>query len=267
MCLGRRGRTSQDIMIRTSALWTGLPLLSIGQGQGIGTNDREKSMPDIFLIGDSTVQAGGAPFYGWGSALGHFCREGVRVHNHARSGESSRSFLYRNLFDPIREQLGKDDLLLIQFGHNDQKDDPERHTDPQGSFADYLKAYVDAARQKSARAALVTPVCRRHFLPDGNLLYTHGEYPLAVRTLAQRCGIPCIDLKRLSRELYLSLGPEDTAGLFVRIPPGNHPEYPRGHDDLTHFSLDGAMRIAALAASAILAQDTLADLIDPKTLQ
>ena len=223
-------------------------------------------MPDIYLIGDSTVQAGGDPFYGWGSALRPYCREGVRVRNHARSGESSRSFLDRGLFEPVREQLKKDDLLLVQFGHNDEKDDSERHTDPQGSFVDFLSIYIDAAREESARAALATPVCRRHFLPDGSLLYTHGEYPLAVRTLAQKRGIPCIDLKRLSRELYLSLGPEGTAGLFVRIPPGGHPEYPLGHDDLTHFNLDGAKRIAALAASAILAQGTLADLIDPKTL-
>ena len=84
-----------------------------------------------------------------------------------------------------------------------------------------------------------------------------------MRTLAQREGIPCIDLKRMSRALYLRLGPEGTARLFVRLPPGAHPDFPLGHEDLTHFNLEGARRVAALAASALLAQDALAGLIDP----
>ncbi len=224
-------------------------------------------MPDIYIIGDSTVQAGGAPFYGWGSQLQHFCRKDVPVYNHARSGESSRSFLERGLFEPVREHIRRDDLLLIQFGHNDEKDDPERHTDPQGSFMDFLSIYLDTAQQNKARAALVTPVCRRHFLADGSLLYTHGEYPLAVRRLAKQRGIPCIDLKKMSRDLFLSLGRESTARLFVQIPAGGHPDFPQGHDDLTHFCLHGARRIAFLAASAIAAEKTLRDMIDPRRIE
>ena len=224
-------------------------------------------MPDIYIIGDSTVQAGGAPFYGWGSQLQRFCRKDVPVYNHARSGESSRSFLERGLFEPVREHIRRDDLLLIQFGHNDEKDDPERHTDPQGSFMDFLSIYLDTAQQNKARAALVTPVCRRHFLADGSLLYTHGEYPLAVRRLAKQRGIPCIDLKKMSRELFLSLGREGTARLFVQIPAGGHPDFLQGHDDLTHFCLQGARRIAFLAASAIAAEETLRDMIDPRRIE
>ena len=220
----------------------------------------------IYLIGDSTVQAESDPFYGWGSLLQPFCREGITVCNYARSGESSRSFLERGLFDPVSERIKPDDLLLIQFGHNDEKDDPQRHTDPQGSFQDFLGAYLDAALQKNALAALVTPVCRRHFLPDGSLLYTHGEYPLAVRKLAVQRGVPLIDLKRMTRELYLRLGQEKTAGLFVQIPAGSHPDFPHGHDDLTHFCREGARRIAALAAEAMAGEEALAEFIDMRSM-
>ena len=223
-------------------------------------------MPAIYLIGDSTVQADGDPFYGWGSLLQPFCREGVTVCNYARSGESSRSFYERGLFDPVSEQIKPDDLLLIQFGHNDEKDDPQRHTDPQDSYQDFLGAYLDAALQKNALAVLVTPVCRRHFLPDGSLLYTHGEYPLAVRKLAAQRGVPLIDLKRMTRELYLCLGQEKTGRIFVQIPAGSHPDFPQGHDDLTHFCREGARRIAALAADAMAGEETLAEFVDTQAL-
>ncbi len=222
-------------------------------------------MPDVYLIGDSTVQAGGDPFYGWGSLLQPFCRAGVHVFNHAKSGESSRSFWESGLFGPVRDALRPGDLLMIQFGHNDEKDD-HRHTVPSGSYVDFLCGYLDAAQERGAVAALITSVSRRFFLSDGSLLYTHGEYPQAVRALAQKRGVPCIDLKKLSRALYLSLGPAKTADMFVRLAPGTHLDFPDGHGDLTHFNRGGAEIIAGLVATAMLAEDTLAWFIDPETL-
>ena len=163
-------------------------------------------MPMIYVIGDSTAENGSAPFFGWGGRLQAFCRQEVTVRNFAKGGESSRSFFDRGLFEPVRQEIGPGDLLLAQFGHNDEKDDLERHTDPGSTFPDYMRRYADAALKAGAVPALLTPVSRRYFLPDGNLLYTHGEYPLAVRSLAAQCGLPCIDLESLSRRLYLSLG-------------------------------------------------------------
>ena len=54
------------------------------------------------------------------------------------------------------------------------------------------------------------------------------------------------DLKADSRELYLSLGEEKTAELFVRLKPGENPDFPDGHDDKTHFNPFGARKICAL---------------------
>ena len=83
------------------------------------------------------------------------------------------------------------------------------------------------------------------------MLYTHGEYPRAVRKLAEEQGIPLIDLKKESRELYLSLGEEKTAELFVRLAPGENPDFPDGHDDKTHFNAYGADRICSLVAEGM----------------
>ena len=52
----------------------------------------------------------------------------------------------------------------------------------------------------------------------------------------------------------------------VQIPPGSHPDFPRGHDDLTHFCREGAWRIAALAADAMAAEETLAEFVDTQAL-
>ena len=205
-------------------------------------------MPTIWIIGDSTVEDNTPPFRGWGWALPEFVKEGVQVKNHALSGRSTRSFWNEGLFEPVQQRMQKGDLLLIQFGHNDEKDDEERHTDPDSTFQENLWRYCEAALEKGAQPVLLTPVSRRFFVGDGNMLYTHGEYPRAVRKLAAEKNVPLCDLKKDSRELYIKLGEEKTADLFVRLSPGEHPDFPNGHDDKTHFNAYGAKVICGLVA-------------------
>ena len=207
-------------------------------------------MPEIYVIGDSTVEDNTPPFRGWGWALPAFVRKGVCVRNHALSGRSSRSFREEGLFAPVEASMAEGDLLLIQFGHNDEKDD-ERHTDPDSTFRAFLWAYCQAALERKAQPVLITPVCRRFFTGDHSVLYTHGEYPAAVRALAVEKGIPLCDLKRDSRELFLRLGEEKTAELFVRLGPGEHPDFPDGHDDRTHFNALGAETMAGLVVKEL----------------
>lgn len=201
----------------------------------------------IWIIGDSTVDDNQPPFRGWGWALPEFVREGVQVKNLALSGRSSRSFREEGLFAPAERDMKAGDLLLIQFGHNDEKDD-ERHTDPDSSFPEELWRYCQTALNAGAIPALLTPVSRRFFVGGGSLLYTHGEYPAAIRRLAAEKQIPLCDLKADSRALYLQLGEEKTAELFVRLAPGENPDFPEGHDDKTHFNAYGAREICKLVA-------------------
>lgn len=209
-------------------------------------------MPFVFIIGDSTVEDNKPPFRGWGYALSEFVSDGVTVKNHALSGRSSRSFRDEGLFVPVKRAMQKGDLLLIQFGHNDEKDDIERHTDPETSYPEILSEYCGAALESGALPVLLTPVCRRIYTGDGkSLLYSHGEYPAAVRRLAAQKRLPLIDLQSESRKLYLSLGAEKCAELFVRLAPGEHPDFPNGHDDLTHFNAHGARVIAKIVAAGL----------------
>lgn len=214
-------------------------------------------MPSIFIIGDSTVEDNTPPFRGWGWALPEHVAPDVAVHNHAISGRSSRSFFDEGRFDPVRDQLQSGDVLMIQFGHNDEKDDPARHTDPDSSYPDFLRLYCRAALEKGALPVLLSPVSRRIYVGDGSLLYTHGAYPPAVQQVARELSIPFLDLEKASRALYLSQPPEKTAELFVRIQPGEHPDFPNGHDDLTHFCAEGAKKIAALIADMMALEPRL----------
>ncbi len=207
-------------------------------------------MPTIWVIGDSTVEDNQPPFRGWGWALPEYVREGVRVRNIALSGRSSRSFREEGLFEPAEKEMKAGDLLLIQFGHNDEKED-ERHTDPESTYPEHLWRYCAEALERGAQPVLLTSVERRFFTADGGLLYTHGEYPAAVRKLAEEKHVPLCDLQKASRKLYLSLGPEKTAELFVRLAPGEHPDFPDGHDDKTHFNAAGARAVAGLVVTEL----------------
>ena len=204
-------------------------------------------MPVIYIIGDSTVDDNKPPFRGWGWALPEYVKDGVTVKNHALSGRSSRSFREEGLFAPIEKEIAAGDMLMIQFGHNDEKDD-ERHTDPETTYPQRLWEYCQCALGRGAQPVLITPVARRFFTGDHSVMYTHGEYPGAMRRLAAEKGVPLCDLSADSRALYLELGEEKTAELFVRLAPGENPDFPDGHDDKTHFCAHGAEIIASLVA-------------------
>ena len=123
-------------------------------------------MPTIYIIGDSTVEDNKPPFRGWGWALPKFLREGVQVQNHAMSGRSTRSFVDEGRFDPVREGMKPGDVLMIQFGHNDEKADPTLHTDPDSSYQDFLRMYCRTAMEKGALPVLLSPVSRRIYVEE-----------------------------------------------------------------------------------------------------
>ena len=137
-------------------------------------------MPTIWIIGDSTVEDNKPPFRGWGWAIPQFAAEGYAVRNHGLSGRSTRSFRDEGLFKPVQEGMQPGDVLLIQFGHNDEKDAPELHTDPHSTYPEFLSWYCDEAIASGAQPVLITPVSRRWWIPGPEMLYTHGEYPAAV---------------------------------------------------------------------------------------
>ena len=110
----------------------------------------DKPVVTVFMIGDSTMANkkldGGNPERGWGMVLPGFFSEDIRIDNHAANGRSSRSFISEGRWEKVISKVKKGDYVFIQFGHNDEKADPTRHTDPGTTFDDHLRRYVNETR-------------------------------------------------------------------------------------------------------------------------
>ena len=213
-------------------------------------------MPAIYWIGDSTVQFNRIdtwPLCGMGQELDIYLRPGVPVYDHAKNGRSSKSFYDEGLWAPVEAALAPGDLLLIQFGHNDEKEyDPTRYASPE-QFAANLLAYANAAKAKGALPVLITPLTRRQFTADGTLKQTHGAYPDAVRDLAAKEHLPLVDLTATSRALVESMGEEASRALYMFFPAGQYSNYPDGKEDNTHMRYAGAVAFTGLVADGLRA--------------
>lgn len=215
----------------------------------------EKKEVTVYLIGDSTMcdyELGRAPITGWGMPFRYFFDSSVRIANHAKGGRSTRTFLSENRWQPIVDQLKEGDFVIIQFGHNDEAKE-EKYKDRYTPVADYktnLVKFISETRTKKATPILVTPVSRMRF-KDGMQQETHVEYTAAAHEIAMTENVPIIDLDKKSRELYQQLGPEQTKLLFMQLKPGEHPVYPEGQNDNTHFNEYGARRIAQLVLASL----------------
>ena len=62
------------------------------------------------------------------------------------------------------------------------------------------------------------------------------------------------DLDSVSRTLYQQFGAENSKLLFMQLKPGEHPNYPDGREDNTHFNELGARLIAQIVLKELKAQ-------------
>ena len=208
---------------------------------------------NIFICGDSTAASydpSETLIRGWGMYLPEHLPPGVTVLNHAMAGRSTRTFLAEGRLARVEPLLRENDLLLIQFAHNDEGPRPERHTEPWTSFTENLSVFLTAARTHGARPVLVTPICIRNF-ENGILLPSHGEYLSAMHVLATRENVPLVDLYALSFGAVQSLGEEASRAFYMIFPAGTDPRYPEGSLDTTHTRAPGAQCYAQLAAGEI----------------
>ena len=234
----------------------------------------------IFIIGDSTAAkkdlSKGSPERGWGMALQQYFDEAfVVVDNHAVNGRSSKSFIDEGRWDKVLSLVKPGDYVIIQFGHNDEKAQPARHTDPGSTFDYNLARFVRETREHGGIPVLMNAVVRRNFyvktpanaddealrnttFVDGaqtaegdSLVDTHGLYAVAPRDVAQRMNAHFVDATRITHDLEQSLGVEGSKRLHMWYKPGEHPALPDGRQDNTHYNEYGAKVVAGLLADAL----------------
>jgi lysophospholipase L1-like esterase len=209
---------------------------------------------NIWMIGDSTMankKASVAPETGWGMVLQDYINEEAKVQNRAINGRSSKSFLSEGKWKTVYDSLQKGDYVIIQFGHNDEKPDSVRHTDPFTSYKQILKLYIDQTRSKRAFPIVCSPIVRRHFDAAGNLKDTHGDYVKAAREIAEETNTPFIDMEAKTRKLVAELGREKSKSLFLFCKPGEYITRPNGVQDSTHLNNYGAHQVAGLFVDSI----------------
>ena len=207
----------------------------------------------VYLAGDSTVtDQPNEPYNSWGQMLPRFFKPTVAVANHAESGESLKSFSGAKRIDKILSTIKASDYLFVQFGHNDQKD----KAPGAGAFttyADALKKYVAAARAKGATPVLITPVSRRSFGPDGKKIVNNlGDFPEAVKRVANEEHVPLIDLNAMSHPFYEAMGPDKSKQAFAPGDNTHHNNY--GSYELARCVVEG-IRSAKLDLAQELAED------------
>lgn len=210
----------------------------------------------VFMIGDSTMadkDPKAEPERGWGQALQSFFNDTVKVSNHAVNGRSSKSFIEEGRWQVVLNSLQSGDYAIIQFGHNDQKPDSARHTDPQTTYRSNLEKCVSETLAKRAFPILCTSIVRRKFDKGGILIDTHGEYPEAVRKAAEQMQVPLLDLQFRTMKLVSELGPEKSKSLFLYASPGQYKNRPEGVQDDTHLNPEGAAAVARMAVEEMRA--------------
>ena len=181
--------------------------------------------PTLFVLGDSTVcDQPAEPYSSWGQMLPRFLNSGIAVANYAESGETLLSTLRSRRLEKVLSVMKPGDSLLIQFGHNDQK---ERGVGV-GAFTTYtdeLKTYVARTRAVGGFPILVTPVNRQMFGPDGKVTNSLGDYPEAVRLEATEDNVPLIDLNKMSKTLYEAIGERNIKVAFATGDNTHHNDY------------------------------------------
>lgn len=225
----------------------------------------------MWVIGDSTVCSFNDnyfyPRYGYGTQLmEYFEADRFEVQNLAMSGRSSLSFLSEANYQTLINGMQSGDVLVIGFGHNDEKAEAARYTNPNGdytvagSFANNLyEKYIKIAKEKGVTVILCTPIVRRtstgewknsqlHITSDSDG-FAGGDYPAAIIRLGKDTDTAVVDMTALTKELYDSLGAEETLNLHAWL--SSKP----GSVDDTHTNIWGAKYNAYMFAKAVKALD------------
>ena len=217
----------------------------------------EKKKITIWMCGDSTMsikEKKAYPETGWGMPFVYFWDSTVTVENLAKNGRSTSSFRNEGHWKKVMDEAKEGDYVFVQFGHNDEIPTKKTAT-TETEFRNNLKQYVAEARKKKAIPILLTPVARRSFdSTSGKIRGTHDVYAQIIRDVAKEENTVLFDIDRKTQVLYQQIGVEKSKLLFLHLKPGEHPNYPDGKEDNTHFSELGARLVAQLVLDEIKKQ-------------
>lgn len=245
-----------------------------------GTEEKTPFSGVVWIAGDSIASdhsdnaenGDPRPLVGWGEVIGDYLT--AAVHNEARSGRSTKSYVNENNnYKTIMKEIGAGDVFFIQFGHNDEDSSTKLHTEPygastqEGSYKWYLATkYIDPALEAGAYPVLCTSVAR-YLVKDGRLQeQSHAPYVQAMKELAAEYAgkgitIPVIDCHEYTKALY-EADIEGGESYHAVVKDGGSEKL-----DTTHYCEKGARNTALYILSACCEQELpLAGSIDRSAL-
>lgn len=205
----------------------------------------------VFLCGNSTVvDQEDEPWASWGQMITRWFGPQVAIANFAESGLSCTTFLAQLRLDKILSQLKKGDYVIVEFGHNDEKE-KKVGDGAWYSYSRNLKIFVDRVKGAGGNIIFCTPTARRSFDNNGRIVNTHGDYPAAMKAVALRENVPVIDLTQMSSTFYETLGVEGSKKSLVHYPANTFANQDKPLADNTHFNPFGAWEIAKMVVMGL----------------
>ena len=202
----------------------------------------DPKLPSVYLIGDSTVRNGrgdgGGGQWGWGEPLrDRLDTSKINVVNRALGGLSSRTYMNSGLWDKMLVRLKPGDVLLMQFGHNDNGplDDKARARGTLPGIGDetreidnpltgkhevvhtygwYLRQFIAGARSRGALPVVCSPVPRKTW-NDGKIVRSPASHAKWAAEVAAAEHAAFIDLYETIARQYDKLGPAKVDPLFA----------------------------------------------------
>ncbi len=216
------------------------------------------AVPTLFLLGDSTVSdQSREPFASWGQMLPRFFKPGVAVANYAQSGETYRDSIARRRLDKILSILQPGDMVMMQFGHNDQKQQKDGKGGPFTTYQAEIRTHVAGIRERGGLPVIISPMERRRFDEQGKAFHTLSDYAEAARQVAAELKVAFIDLNAISVPFYQAMGAEQSKHAFAQISPTQ--------TDNTHHNNYGSYQLARAVVGGIAKSGLpMAKFIDPE---
>lgn len=220
-----------------------------------------RTLPILFIVGDSTVHNSAKGLLGWGDVIGrYFDPQKIIIENHARPGRSSRTFQTQGWWQQVMAAARSGDFVIIQLGHNDggPLDDTNRARGTIPGIGDesrqtynpvmrrpetvhtygwYMRKYISDARAKGMTPIICSPVPH---VPKETVTANEVEksdYVEWSREIAEQEHVFFIPLNQLIMAHYVSMTPQDVKARYFTT------------QDNTHFNPGGA----ELNASAVIA--------------
>ncbi|QGX62237.1 rhamnogalacturonan acetylesterase [Alteromonas mediterranea] len=209
-----------------------------------------KKPATLHLVGDSTMSDKpmlSYPERGWGQLLREFMLPNLNIKNHAANGRSTKRFVDEGRWQVLLSELYEGDFVVIQFGHNDQKQsDLARYANPQIAYPAYLKQFVQDVEARGASVIIASSICRRHFTEEGVLKRTLLAYADAAKKVALQANVPFIPMNALTCDFLAQIGEPSSNHYFIKVPADLYARYPEGKTDDTHLNVVGAAKVAQI---------------------